>query len=79
MKSAYKSLFEIIEESESTEVAAGTSIPLTHRRADPSNSDLGVATKKSSEISRCIKNNTRISEWAGIGCKKLFEKNSPQK
>jgi hypothetical protein len=76
MKSTYKSLFEIIEES------------VEHGRGgwdlDPAHPTLGRSFERRFragdkeivlwEISRCIKNDVRIPEWAGIAFRVALER-----
>jgi hypothetical protein len=76
MKSAYKSLFEIIEESvergrggwdlDPAHPAKGSFEDRFRKRADKQ-----IVLW---EISRCIKNNTPIPEWAGIAFRLALER-----
>src|SRR6516162_342789 len=76
MKSAYKSLFEIIEESVE-HGSGGWDLNPAHPPSGRSFEQRFRGGDKEIvlwEISRCIKNNTRIPEWAGIAFRVALER-----
>jgi len=75
MKSTYKSLFEIIEESVE-HGRGGWDIDPAHPAKGSYEDRFRAGDKQIPlwEISRCIKNNTPIPEWAGIAFRVALER-----
>src|SRR5215469_4122273 len=76
MRSIYKSLFEIIEESVERG-RGGWDIDPAHPARGPYENRFRKGADKQSvlwEISRCIKNNTLIPKWAGIAFRLALER-----